>query len=220
MKNTIDLQYLRSIKAVISLQGREYLTHEGLLRVAHEHGLQSIESELVSWDPATGAAVIRTTARGERGTYTGFGDATPDNVAKHLKGATLRMAETRAVNRALRLYTGLGKTSTDELPGDMDGDGEEAPTRPGKPPRTTPTEPAPAVTLDALLETAWGLDVPPDVLAAYCVAHGRPTPAEMAPEKRSQVDGWLRDGGAAAVLQWADSDAGRTERARADGVIR
>lgn len=121
-KNTIDLAYLRNIKAVVWLQGREYLTHNGLLRVAHEHGLKSIQTELIHWDPKARAAVIKTTVEGERGVYTGYGDASPDNVDKHLKTATLRMAETRAVNRALRLYTGLGMTTTEELPGDHDSD--------------------------------------------------------------------------------------------------
>jgi len=119
-KNTIDLKYLRNIKAVVWLQGREYLTHNGLLRVAHEHGLKSIQNELIHWDPKAKAAVIRTIVEGERGVYTGYGDANPNNVAKHLREATLRMAETRAVNRALRLYTGLGMTTTEELPGDHD----------------------------------------------------------------------------------------------------
>ena len=116
----IDLDYLRTIKAVISLQGREYLTHPGLLRVAHENGLKSIQSDLISWDPEKKAAVIRSVVEGERGTFTGYGDACPANVAKHLIEATLRMAETRAINRALRLYTGLGMTTTEELPGDSE----------------------------------------------------------------------------------------------------
>jgi hypothetical protein len=127
-KNTIDLKYLRSIKAVVWLQGREYLTHNGLLRVAHEVGLKSIQSELIHWNAEKKEAVIKTVVVGERGTYTGYGDASPANVAKHLREATLRMAETRAVNRALRLYTGLGMTTTEELPGDHEA--EETPALP------------------------------------------------------------------------------------------
>ncbi len=118
-KNTIDLPYLRNIKALVWLQGREYLTHGGLLRVAHENGLTGIGTELVSWDSKARAAVVKATATGERGIYTGYGDASPSNVGKNIAGATLRMAETRAVNRALRLYTGLGMTTTEELPGDV-----------------------------------------------------------------------------------------------------
>ena len=115
-KSTIDLEYLRAIKAIVYLQGREYLTHAGLLRVAHEHGIASITTDLVSWDAAQQAAVVKATATGERGTYTGYGDCDTKNTK--LRGACLRMAETRAINRALRLYTGLGMTTTEEMPGD------------------------------------------------------------------------------------------------------
>jgi len=137
-KNSINLAYLRSIKAIVWLQGREYLTHNGLLRVAHEHGLKSITSDLVHWDAEGRQAVVKATVFGERGTFTGYGDASPGNVARHLKEATLRMAETRAVNRALRLYTGLGMTTAEELPGDQD----DAPPPPA--PRAQPIPPRPA----------------------------------------------------------------------------
>jgi len=116
---SIDLQYLRKIGAIVRLQGKEYLSHPGLLRVAHDHGLNGIECDLVSWNATERAAVMRATATGERGTYTAYGDANPANVGRMIAGATLRMAETRAVNRALRLYTGLGMTTTEELPGDQ-----------------------------------------------------------------------------------------------------
>jgi len=135
-KQTIDLAYLRSIKALVRLQGREYLTHNGLLRVGHEHGLESIHTELVSWDAQSKGAVIKAVVVGERGTFTGHGDASPANVAKHLKEATLRMAETRAVNRALRLYTGLGMCTTEELPGGGGGAGEPGD---GRSPLRSPT---------------------------------------------------------------------------------
>ena len=113
---SIDLDYLRRIGALVRLQGREYLSHPGLLRVAHEHGLKSITNQLVSFDGES--AVMRCTVEGERGQYAAYGDANPRNVGRQVASACLRMAETRAVNRALRLYTGLGMTTTEELPGD------------------------------------------------------------------------------------------------------
>ena len=116
-KTTIDLPYLRSIKALVWLQGKEYLTHPGLLRCAHEQGIESITTDLVSWDAPKQAAVVKATARGARGTYTGYVDCNPQNTK--LKGANLRMAETRAINRALRLYLGLGMITTEELPGNI-----------------------------------------------------------------------------------------------------
>ena len=66
------------------------------------------------------------TAEGERGTYTGIGDACPDNVGRQLAGATLRMSETRAINRALRCYLHTGLCTLEELP-DIRGEAQPEP---------------------------------------------------------------------------------------------
>jgi hypothetical protein len=114
---SIDLKKLRAEKKVITLQGKEYVTHQGLLYLAHGAGLRSVLTDLVSHDPDEGRYIVRAVAEGDRGQYSGYGDASPANVSRNIATACLRMAETRAVNRALRLYTGLGMTSADELPG-------------------------------------------------------------------------------------------------------
>lgn len=114
---SIDLKKLRAEKKVITLQGKEYVTHAGLLYLAHGAGLRSVLTDLISHDPDEGRYIVRAVAEGDRGTYSGYGDASPANVSRNIATACLRMAETRAVNRALRLYTGLGMTSADELPG-------------------------------------------------------------------------------------------------------
>jgi len=109
---------LRESKGIISLQGREYVTFRGLLWVAHQAGLESIEVELVSWDADTQAAICRATVKGERGTFSDIGDASPANVNRMVASACLRMASTRSQARALRSYLGVGITSLEELPGD------------------------------------------------------------------------------------------------------
>ncbi len=114
----IDLAYMKKIGALIDLKGRSYLTHAGLLRAAHDAGIEAIGTDLIRYDAETKSAILKATASGARGTFTGYGDASPANVARHLKDATIRMAETRAINRALRLYLGIGKTTVEELPGD------------------------------------------------------------------------------------------------------
>lgn len=111
-------QLLRKSRAIISLQGREYVTFRGLLYVAHESGLESIDVELVSWDAETRSAICRATVKGARGTFSDIGDASPSNVNKMIANACLRMASTRAQGRALRSYLGVGITSLEELPGD------------------------------------------------------------------------------------------------------
>jgi hypothetical protein len=45
----------------------------------------------------------------------GFGDADPSNVSSVVRGAEMRIAETRAVNRALRKAYGIGLCSVEEL---------------------------------------------------------------------------------------------------------
>lgn len=52
------------------------------------------------------------------------GDADPNNVSKNLANATLRMAETRATSRALRLATRSDFTAWDEMP-PMDNNNKE-----------------------------------------------------------------------------------------------
>ena len=111
-------QLLRDSGGIIRLQGREYVTFRGLLFVAHEAGLESIDVKLVSWDPESRNAILMATVTGQRGTFTDIGDASPTNVNRMIANATIRMASTRAQARALRSFLGVGFTSLEELPGD------------------------------------------------------------------------------------------------------
>jgi hypothetical protein len=45
----------------------------------------------------------------------GYGDAEPTNVAPAMRGSELRIAETRAVNRAIRKAYGIGICSAEEI---------------------------------------------------------------------------------------------------------
>jgi hypothetical protein len=45
----------------------------------------------------------------------GYGDADPSNVSPLVRGAEMRVAETRAVNRALRKAYGIGLCSIEEI---------------------------------------------------------------------------------------------------------
>jgi hypothetical protein len=47
--------------------------------------------------------------------FVGYGDADPSNVSARVHGAEMRVAETRAVNRALRKAYGIGICSVEEL---------------------------------------------------------------------------------------------------------
>jgi hypothetical protein len=96
-----------------------YITHAGLLRLAHRNrcsGIKTILEERYS-DPLLGRWIFRATvykSRCSRG-FVGYGDADPSNVSSLVRGAEMRVAETRAVNRALRKAYGIGLCSVEEL---------------------------------------------------------------------------------------------------------
>jgi hypothetical protein len=101
------------------LNGNWYVTHAGLLSLAQRRrceGIQSVVLRQLS-DPAVGRWVFRATVYkrpGSRG-FVGYGDANPSNVSPLVRGAEMRVAETRAVNRALRKAYGIGLCSVEEL---------------------------------------------------------------------------------------------------------
>ena len=101
------------------LDGRWYITNSGLLRLAARRnclGIETILQEQVS-DPVNARWVFKATVyknSSSRG-FVGYGDADPTNVSSLVHGAEMRIAETRAVNRALRKAYGIGICSVEEL---------------------------------------------------------------------------------------------------------
>jgi hypothetical protein len=101
------------------LDGKWYVTHAGLLRIAQRNHCSAIKSTLIERlsDPLMGRWIFKATvykSLGSRG-FVGFGDADPSNVSSLVHGAEMRVAETRAVNRALRKAYGIGLCSVEEL---------------------------------------------------------------------------------------------------------
>src|SRR6185437_5800927 len=70
--------------------------------------------------------------------FVGYGDADPSNVSPLVYGAEMRVAETRAVNRALRKAYGIGICSVEEI-GSFAG-----PMKPTRGPKKLPPQSAPA----------------------------------------------------------------------------
>ena len=104
---------------VMLLEGRWYVTHTGLIRLARHNRCAGIHVRPVpefSDPPAQRWAFEATVykSRACRG-FVGFGDANPSNVSSLVQGAELRVAETRAVNRALRKAYGVGICSVEEI---------------------------------------------------------------------------------------------------------
>jgi hypothetical protein len=106
-------------REILWMNGGWYVTAGGLLRVAKENHCQGIHTHAVSnlSDATNNRWVFKATVYktpGSRG-FIGYGDADPSNVSTLVHGAEMRIAETRAVNRALRKAYGIGLCSVEEL---------------------------------------------------------------------------------------------------------
>jgi hypothetical protein len=103
---------------LLLLNGMWHVTHSGLLRIAKRKRCKGITTELgesVS-NPKEGRWVFKATVmRSETDKFVGYGDADPSNVSAMVHGAEMRVAETRAVNRALRKAYGIGICSVEEI---------------------------------------------------------------------------------------------------------
>ncbi len=104
-------------KFIINLKGKNFIKFEGLLNEFFEKGGKSIETEELASSTAE-RPCFKAVVSGERGLFTGHGDADDTNVNKMIARHKYRMAETRAIARALRWYNNIGMCSTDELGGD------------------------------------------------------------------------------------------------------
>jgi hypothetical protein len=112
MKTKVDLS-----SYIVNVQGKDFITFPGLLAEAHAQGLITISTEFVNNDPKS--PIMKATVSLEENnkikSFTGYGDATDTNVAKKVAGALIRMAETRAVARALRFACNIDMTAIEEL---------------------------------------------------------------------------------------------------------
>jgi len=184
------------------LDGGWYVTHSGLIRLAarrHCAGIhvqpvpESCDSASSRW--AFAATVFR--SRSCKG-FVGYGDADPTNVSSQVRGAEMRVAETRAVNRALRKAYGIGNCSVEEL-----GVSAE-PRQTSREPKKLPTQPinghhsGPKVR-DRLCQIIRQYQLEPNLVKAYAVDFcGTKTLREAT---RGQVENFV-----AHLADWAEKD--------------
>jgi hypothetical protein len=171
---------------VITQQGREYVLSDGLLHglVQLSRGFYDLATEIVQLPTAENAQTAVATAKvtvfdPETGrvlrTATGIGDASPANVGRMVAIHCLRMAETRAVARALRHLLGVGLTALEEL-----GQGGAEPAG---------DERTPAAAPKARPEPSWGQPAPPPVAAEHILIAGKPyTRQEVLVTYRKRVE--------------------------------
>ena len=127
---TEEFHFSISVGDLVLLDRSWYVTHTGLLRLARRKRCSGIHVEAVDslCDSGTNRFVLKATVFPSKGSsgFVGYGDADPSNVSSLVHGAEMRVAETRAVNRALRKAYGIGICSVEEI-GTIPSTGEKLP---------------------------------------------------------------------------------------------
>lgn len=135
-RTKLFMDELQQIGGITLVSNKPYINQKGLQHLAKKQGVQSQKTTLVQWacNPEKGFWVVKAEIVDATGaTHTGLGDASPNNVGTNIKSATLRMAETRAINRTLRRVLrgpGVADTSAEEIPGVGDSADPDLPAGP------------------------------------------------------------------------------------------
>ena len=181
---------------LILLQTNWYVTHAGLLRIARRNRCSGMRvrfirelSDTAARRFAFQATVFKSkTCRG----FVGYGDADPSNVSPLVQGAELRVAETRAINRALRKAYGIGICSVEEI-GTIPSTGEKLP-----PQNTNGNGGGPKVR-DRLCQLIRQHKLDPELVKAYAVDFCGTTTLREA--TREQVENFVQQ-----LADWAEKD--------------
>src|SRR5947209_4878833 len=148
------------------IDGNWYVTHAGLMRLAMRNRCCGIDVRpVVSFcDAAASRWAFKATVYRSRycNGFVGYGDADPSNVSALVHGAEMRVAETRAVNRALRKAYGIGLCSVEEI-------GTLPNTREKLPPQTTNGNGAGPKVRDRLCMLIRQYKLDPELVKAYAV---------------------------------------------------
>ena len=184
-----------------------YVTNTGLLGLAQRRRCRSIQVELLGSlsDPMNSRYVFKASVYRSTGCkgFVGHGDADPSNVSALVRGAELRIAETRAVNRALRKAYGIGICSVEEL--GCSTPPSEAPTRKSSS-RAVPSNGCANMEnrngtrlRDQLCQLIRRHGLDPQLVKAYATAFcGTNTLREAS---RDQIDNFIRH-----LADWAEKD--------------
>lgn len=102
---------------IVEIDGKSFVTFSGLLNLAHETGLFSITTELIQVPSAVNGnmAIVKASVVTIAGTYTDFGDASPESVGEKFIPHIIRYASTRAKARVLRDALNIGFPAIEEL---------------------------------------------------------------------------------------------------------
>jgi hypothetical protein len=196
---TLDLSIFRS--ELLYFGGKWYVSHTGLLRIAHRRRCVGIDTaiEQQTTEASLGRWVFRATVhKSQSKSFVGYGDADPSNVSPLVHGAEMSVAETRAVNRALRKAYGIGICSVEEIgsfaePRESSPQSKKLPAQP-----TNGNDTGPKVR-DRLCKLIRQHQLDPTLVKAYAVAFcGTKTLREAT---REQVENFV-----AHLADWAEKD--------------
>jgi len=182
--------------------GGWYVTHSGLLRLAARRRCAGIHVQPVSescdsassrW--AFAATVFKSrTCKG----FVGYGDADPSNVSLLVRGAEMRIAETRAVNRALRKAYGIGNCSVEEI-GSLPRAAEPSPEPRKLPPQSANGNGGSPLVRDRLCQLIRQHQLDPALVKGYATEFcGTKTLKEAT---RAQVENFVKH-----LADWAEKD--------------
>jgi len=196
----LQRQYRFSVEKgdLIWLDDHWYVSHSGLLRLARRNHCTGIHVEPVAQfsDPSISRWAFKATVYKSRTCqgFVGYGDADPSNVSPLVRGAEMRVAETRAVNRALRKAYGIGLCSVEEV-GSHSPSAEKLPSQNAN---GNGSSPSPRVR-DRLCQLIRQYQLDPELVKAYAVDFcGTKTLREA---KREQVENFVRE-----LAEWAKKD--------------
>jgi hypothetical protein len=108
-------------KFIMKIDDKDFVLYAGLLDVAHQKNLSSVDVELIQFpsDENKQTAICKATVKTVDGkTFTDIGDANPANCNSKIVKHIIRLSATRAKARAFRDMDNIGMTALEEL-GDL-----------------------------------------------------------------------------------------------------
>ena len=179
-----------------------YVTHTGLLALSRRRKCRGIHVESVDslCDSNANRFVLKATVYPSKGSvgFVGFGDADPSNVSSIVHGAEMRVAETRAVNRALRKAYGIGICSVEEI-GSVPSPAKKLPAQNANANGHSNGNGAGPKVRDRLCQLIRQHKLDPELVKAYAVDYcGAKTLREAS---REQVENFVRE-----LAEWAEKD--------------
>ena len=202
MNFTEQFQFSVASGDLLFLNSGWYVTHSGLTSLARRSRCAGIKVQAVVafCDPVAQRWAFEATVYRSKSCkgFVGYGDANPSNVSFLVHGAEMRVAETRAVNRALRKAYGIGICSVEEI-GSL-AEPSQAPRRSRRNcRRSQPIEMAGRTVRDRLCQVIRQHQLDPNLVKAYATDFcGVKT---LRDANREQVENFVKH-----LADWAEKD--------------